>query len=350
MKNPTLTVVMPVFNGEKYLQEAIDSVLNQTFEDFELIIINDGSTDGSLEIINRNTDHRIRVIDNKDNYGIPRSRNVGIEEATSEFLTWCDCDDVSLPTRFKTQINFLKKHAEYGACGTWLARFGVKRPYVFKAYKDAELVKATLLFKPSMPNATVMLRMSKIREYNLRYNEYLQMSEDYDFILRCSMFFPLTNIRKVLYRYRASENSITKKFKAEESKIFDLVKVVYTEALEYLGVRPEERQLRTHRLITSEAAFDKFSDFIACYHWLCFLKQVNLQNQVYDQKAFNKVLADQFCFISKKASRFGFSTLKYYLKNSFDSFGYVSSFEVCKLLIRCSIRYDKFALRDYGLK
>ncbi|WP_273566615.1 glycosyltransferase family 2 protein [Maribacter halichondriae] len=105
-KIPVLTVVMPIYNGERYVGEAIDSILRQTFADFELIIINDGSTDGSLDIIKSYQDNRIRIINNIKNQGIPYNRNLGLKEAKGAFLCWADCDDVSLPTRFEKQLDF----------------------------------------------------------------------------------------------------------------------------------------------------------------------------------------------------------------------------------------------------
>lgn len=342
MKNPTLTVVVPVFNGEKYLKEAVESILNQTFSDFELIIINDGSTDKSIEIINDYTDTRIRLIDNKNNFGIAHSRNLGLEHAKGEFLTWTDCDDINNLARFEEQINFLKNNIEFGACGTWLIRFGSIKTKVFRAYRNSELVKATLLFKPSMPNATVMLRLASIRQFKLQYNEGLPIAEDYDFILRCSMCFPLTNIPKVLYKYRDSETSIMKHFENKKTKSDEIHKTIYVKALNNIGLKPSEAELTTHRLISSETLFNNFLELEKCYEWLNLIKVHNNKLQVFNNKLFNRVLADQFLFTCKKASKFGLRTLKYYLFKSFSNFGYAKIDQVLKLTIRCIIRYDKF--------
>ncbi len=341
MKQPVLSVVMPVYNGEKYLREAIDSVLNQTFPNFEFIVINDGSTDLSVNIIETYNDDRIRFINNEINYGIPYSRNLGLQLARGEFLTWTDCDDINLPSRFDEQVAFLKNNNEFGICGTWLKRIGSEKQYLFKAYKDPELVKAILLFRPSIPNATAMLRLSKIKEFNLLYNTNLPISEDYDFILRCSMFFPLTNIPKVLYLYRASETSIMKKFESLEKESYNIDKVVYTKALTYLGIRPTESDLITHRLTCSAKMVTNFSDLITCYKWLKVIKLKNDETKVYDPKAMNKALAYEFYFISRKASNAGLTTLKFYITKSFQNFGYVSIYRILKLTIRCLLKYNK---------
>ncbi len=341
MKQPVLTVVMPVYNGEKYLREAIDSTLNQSFTDFEFIIINDGSTDSSLEIIKSYADERIKLINNSINQGIPYSRNLGLQLAKGEFLTWTDCDDINLPNRFEAQVCFLRNNDEYGVCGTWIKRIGEIKEVIFKAYKNPELLKATLLFKPSIPNATAMLRLSKIKKFNLLYNTNLPIAEDYDFIFRCSMFFPLTNIQKVLYLYRASETSIMKKFESQEIESYNIHKIVYAHALNNLGIAPEESDLVTHRLTCSAKMFTDFSDLIICYNWLVVIKVKNNETKVYASSAMKNVLAHQFYFICRKASNAGLVTLRFYVSKGFQNFGFVSLHKILKLTIRCIIKYNK---------
>src|SRR5690606_29827801 len=114
---------MPVYNGEKYIKEAIRNILCQTFSNFELVIIDDGSTDSSIEIIQSIKDRRIRFLKNEKNQGIAYTRNVGLKEAKGEFLAWMDCDDLVEPNRLEIQINYLKNNPEIGICGTALKRF-----------------------------------------------------------------------------------------------------------------------------------------------------------------------------------------------------------------------------------
>ena len=108
---------MPVYNGEKYLQEAIESILNQTFKDFEFIIINDGSTDKTLEIIKSFTDPRIKLI-TQENRGIIYSLNKGITESRGKYIARMDADDISLPERLEKEYRFLEQNPNYGIVGT----------------------------------------------------------------------------------------------------------------------------------------------------------------------------------------------------------------------------------------
>ena len=117
---PVVSVLMPVFNGEKYLAEAIDSILSQTFADFELLIVDDGSQDGSADIIRayEKRDERIRFFQLDRNTGIGAAKNHAIRTATGDFVTSMDCDDVSLPERLQKQVDFMMKHLEIGVLGT----------------------------------------------------------------------------------------------------------------------------------------------------------------------------------------------------------------------------------------
>ena len=349
MKVPVLTIVMPIYNGEKYLREAINSVLGQTFDDYELLIINDGSTDRTMDIISSNTDKRIRILNNPRNLGIARCRNLGLELAKGDFLGWTDCDDLNMPTRFEEQINFLQNNPEYGGCGTWLCRFkGSKIMYVSKALKNPEAINASLLFKPAtIPNATVILKMSELRKYKLFYNPDLPIGEDYDFIFRCSQHFKFTNIQKVLYKYRDSETSIMKKFEDEEKKRYNIIKTIYSKALSTLAIQPTEADLQIHDDTCSTKIFDDFSDYQKSYAWLIKIKLANTMENIYNAKALNKVLANQFFFATKKASKFGFKTLYFFIYKSLKNTWGLHPVRIVKLGIRCAIKYDQFEFRKH---
>ncbi|PKM79101.1 MAG: glycosyltransferase family 2 protein, partial [Firmicutes bacterium HGW-Firmicutes-13] len=116
---PLVTVLMSVYNGEKYLNKAIESILDQTFADYEFLIIDDGSTDNSLEIINLHHDPRIRLIINPENYGLTKTLNIGICLAQGYLIARADADDFFEPTRLEKQIDFLQKHQDVDVVGTW---------------------------------------------------------------------------------------------------------------------------------------------------------------------------------------------------------------------------------------
>ena len=121
--NPKVTVLMPVYNGEKYLKEAITSILLQTFDDFEFLIINDGSSDASVDIIQSFRDPRIRLVHNDTNIGLIATLNKGLKLAHGKYVARMDQDDISLPRRLEKQTYFMDNNPDVGVCGTWIKLF-----------------------------------------------------------------------------------------------------------------------------------------------------------------------------------------------------------------------------------
>jgi glycosyltransferase involved in cell wall biosynthesis len=127
MNTPSVTVLMSVFNGEKFLKEAIESILKQTFKDFVFLIIDDASTDRSVEIIRSYSDFRIQLIQNKNNLGLAASLNLGLAECKTPYVARMDADDISLPHRLKVQYEWMQKHPEVGVCGTFMKELNGKK-------------------------------------------------------------------------------------------------------------------------------------------------------------------------------------------------------------------------------
>ena len=134
MNLPLVSVVMPVYNGEKYLKEAIDSVLSQSYQNIELVIVNDGSTDSGSQIVKKYTDPRIRFVENESNSGIVYSRNKGLESATGKYVATLDSDDIALPDRIEKQVLFLENNSEYGMCGTFFSTIDSAGMFVKKVH------------------------------------------------------------------------------------------------------------------------------------------------------------------------------------------------------------------------
>lgn len=167
-KNPKVTVLMPVYNGEEYLREAIESILFQSFGNFEFLIIDDGSTDDSINIIASYTDPRIRVITNGENIGIARALNKGIELARGKYIARMDSDDISLPKRFEKQVDFLDKNPEIGIVGSWIKTFGGRKTIILAHPCNPEMVRIFFLFDSPLAHPTVMMRREFLKKNNLR--------------------------------------------------------------------------------------------------------------------------------------------------------------------------------------
>jgi glycosyltransferase involved in cell wall biosynthesis len=200
---PTISVIMPVYNGEKYLREAIDSILNQTYRDFEFIILNDGSTDSTEEIILSYDDPRIVYVKNKENLQIVKTLNQGIALAKGKYIARMDADDISLPRRFEKQIALMTARPDIDVCGTWYKTFGEKE-YLQKLPTQDEQIKVDLLFYTSLAHPSIMMKKSIFDE--CKYSENFPKAEDYALWIELADKFKFANIPESLLHYRLHQN------------------------------------------------------------------------------------------------------------------------------------------------
>jgi glycosyltransferase involved in cell wall biosynthesis len=213
--SPKVTVLMPVYNGERFLREAVESILNQTFGDFEFLIIDDGSLDRSAEIIRGYDDPRIRLIRNETNLGIVASLNRGIDQAQGEYIARMDCDDISMPARLEKQVAFMEKHPGVGVCGTW-ARVIDDRGQVVSLRRSPQGKAAhRLCWRPTpFIHPTCMLRSALLKEY--RYLPGFPHAEDYELWLRLCRRTLFANIGEYLLHYRAHDANIGRSRRTEQ--------------------------------------------------------------------------------------------------------------------------------------
>jgi glycosyltransferase involved in cell wall biosynthesis len=212
---PLVTVIMPVYNGERFLFEAIESILNQSYKDIELIVIDDGSTDRSVEIINSFESPKLNFIQNKKNLGVCETRNKGFKLARGEYIALMDADDISVNDRIKKQVLFMEENKEYGLISANYESFrehpfGVKRS-VKRLLNNSEQILAYLLFTNVICCPCSMIRTNIISDNNLYFDTTLQMSEDFDLWKRISAVTKITNINEVLLKYRKHTTNSTKK-------------------------------------------------------------------------------------------------------------------------------------------
>lgn len=222
-----VTVIMPVYNGERYLKESIESILNQTYQDFTLLCINDCSTDNSLSIIQQYNDPRIKLIQNKLNLGIGSTRNVGLEMADTEYIALLDNDDISPSYRLEHEIQYLDSHSDIHVVGGHLRKideFGNDLNKQWSVYLNPDYIKACLLLENTVANGSVMFRKSFIDAHNIRYKDNMCGIEDYMFWVECSLNGSIKNLDEVLLYWRiTSENETSRmlnKYKKERMSAF----------------------------------------------------------------------------------------------------------------------------------
>jgi len=210
---PKVTVLMPVHNAEKYLREAMDSILNQTFTDFEFLIIDDGSTDSTLDIINSYTDKRIRLVKNEKNMGIGATLNKGIELSSCDLIARMDADDISLPDRLEKQYQYLKKHPECSLLSSNVEVISETGDRLYLYQKDSRLFYFNLTFYCWIYHPSVMYRKAPIIDVGM-YPE--TPSEDYRLWSKLIRKYTIQNMDDILIKYRLSGESVSNVLMSEE--------------------------------------------------------------------------------------------------------------------------------------
>lgn len=206
---PVITVLLPVYNAQLYVREAVQSILSQSFQDFELIAIDDGSTDASGKILSelKSLDARIVLI-SRENRGIVDTLNEGLALARGRWIARMDADDISMLTRFEKQLSCLK---DTGAdmCGSWVQHFGTADKRVIKHPQSDAAIKMGLLFGSSFAHPSVMIRASLLRTQ--KYDKAWDKCEDYELWERAAAAgWKMANVPEVLLLYRQHNTQISK--------------------------------------------------------------------------------------------------------------------------------------------
>lgn len=208
---PKVTVLLPVYNSENYVRESIDSIIAQSFTDWDMLILNEyGSNEECTKIVKEyeQLDKRIRVIQNDKRLGLAKSLNLGIREATGEYIARMDADDISRKDRFQREVDFLDNHPNVAVIGSYQHHFGVDIDWIHKPATEPAQCKSNAVFFCDLCHSTLMLRKSVFVENNLYYdNTYL--AEDFELWSRVIDFGDIANIPEVLGEYRVGEDNIT---------------------------------------------------------------------------------------------------------------------------------------------
>lgn len=249
-----VSVLMPVFNGEKYLAEAIESILNQTYSDFEFIIINDGSTDSTAEILERyrQRDRRIKIY-NQSNQGLVASLNRGINLAQGVYIARMDADDISLPVRLQLQVDYLKKYPDIGLAGTgcFIIDAQGKSLDTVSVTFEPHTLKTLINETNQFTHGSVVFRKSCTDQVG-PYRESFRYAQDYDLWLRIADRFGLGNIPEPLYKWRLTFDSISVK-KITEQKNY----AIFAQELAI-----ERKRCGSDRLQREPKAWEAIHEFI----------------------------------------------------------------------------------------
>jgi glycosyltransferase involved in cell wall biosynthesis len=311
MGTPLVSIVMAAYNAEKYLNRAVDSILKQTYTNLQLVIVNDGSTDSTKEIVMRYNDPRIKYVENESNSGLVFTRNKGINESTGKYIAVLDSDDIAVTDKIERQVNFLEQNEDYGFCATYYTTIDVddnQTSNVTMPLSDED-IKTYLCIDNCICNSTIMVKADLIK--NAGYAQGADYIEDTELLQRLAK---ITRIRTLpffgtLYRVHANNISTVKKV-----KMFALIKELNRIKLNDMGISFSERELDMHSalIVYDNSLFKGRQELVELENWILNLDDKLKNKKQYNIKIMYKVLVEKWlvaCLKSKQYAMIGFNKL-----------------------------------------
>ena len=292
---PKVTVFIPAYNREKYIGDAIESVLSQTYTDFEILLIDDGSTDRTVEIMRSYTDPRLRIIRNQKNLGIPKTRNKGLENARGQYIAMLDSDDRAYPIRLEKQVAFLDRNPDFAQVGSWCRMMDEQGRPLKKTKRQPILpddIDVQLLFRCSLSNRSIMGRTELLREFGYR-NDFPRC-QDYDLHVKLAKKYKLGNLPECLVYGRIHPEQITgQTFDLGDAKKREIVRGQLTE----LGVQYNETDLDPHLTLSRMRKLQFIPDLQYIQwaeNWLQKILKANQKTRRYSQKALESAVGEKW--------------------------------------------------------
>ena len=330
--HPKITVLMSVFNAESFLHDAVDSVLNQSFKDFEFIIFDDKSSDRSLEILNKYRDERIVLIQNAQNEGLTKNLVRGMELAKGDYVARMDADDICQSHRLRTQLSFLEQNAEITVVGSAVIYFdGTGYESVARQPAEHDEIKCELLYGFTMLHPSVMFRKADFDRHGLSYNPHFVYSQDHDLWTRAIRLVRFANIQEPLLKMREHPMKIgrTKRPKQQE-----LSNEVRKRQLDELGVKYEGAEL----IAFNRAADDRppeSSDELRHYEMILLkIFNSNRTRPIFYQQVLQLIAARRFRARCREALLKNKSWGRYYWRSKLRPFDAVTLREKAGLIFR----------------
>ena len=291
-KDIFVSVIMSVYNGEIYLRETIDSILNQSHKNFEFIIVNDASTDKTQEIITSYIDHRIIYLKNESNIGQTLSRNKAISKAKGLYIIQTDADDISLKNRIEKQIEYMEFNTDLILSGTWAKSIGNGKNYIIRQLTNPEEIKINLLFRTSITHSTLIIRKKAFNDYMLAYKEFSDSKvygEDYQLYVETSRIGKIGNLPEVTVLYRRHESQVTEK-NIEVQK--NHVKNIIENQLRFLEMNYTKNDIET-LLMVKKYLFIGNPNFLFRLETIFRkIRKANNKKNIYNDKDLKKVFGD----------------------------------------------------------
>tara|TARA_B100000963_G_C22500078_1_gene613335 strand:- start:44 stop:1030 length:987 start_codon:yes stop_codon:yes gene_type:complete len=318
---------MSVYNGEKFLSEAIESILQQTYSNFEFIIINDASTDNSLNIIRSYDDSRIIIINNKKNIFLAASLNKGIKVSKGKYIVRMDADDISMPNRLSKQVQYMEKNPKIGISGTCSEIIGFGSGYG-KYSQENNVIKYKFLYECHLLHPSIIMRIDLIKNNQLYYNESYRKNQDYELFFRALDITDFGNLPDYLIKYRQTKENVKREVHNQKENVLKIQKQLYKK----LGLNITHEEIILFKNINYQI-YDQSLKFVnETNELLLKMSESNKTSLLYNQKKFEKYLSKLFENVCRNKNESLLSTFFIY-KRSKLSTNYVRKIKILLILL-----------------
>jgi glycosyltransferase involved in cell wall biosynthesis len=325
---------MPAYNAEKYISEAIESILAQTYTNWELIIVNDGSTDSTEEIVRiyQEEDARIIFFQFPENKGISKARNQCLKLARGLYLANLDSDDVAYPERISEQVDFMLTNKNIDVCGSSVNLFGLSSS-VWKTYLNNDQIRCSLLFSATIPNSSAMFRKDILSKYNIQYDHQYKVAHDLQFWVLLPDDCKLANLPIILTKIRLHENNTS----YNEEILLQETNQIYTYQLQnYLQISPTEEELRTHHELVKTPEEGFTIEYIKrISKWLNRLAEANQKTRHYPEPEFTDLLTQLWYKNTAGLHHLGLEFGKVFSQSPFSEYKDYSLWQKIKFWAKC---------------
>jgi|GEM_PF-418767 len=289
---PALSVVIPTYNAGRYLADAVTSVLEQDFTDFELLLIDDGSTDDTAAILQTfTTDSRVRLLRNKSNMGLIRTLHRAYSECRAPLIARMDSDDICARTRFSQQVAFLQANSDVGIVGGAIRFFGTVAPSVFHFPTDHAAIRPAMLFYCPLAHPALMFRRELVDQGLLRYDDDFRHAEDYHLWSRLLLQVKAANLPNVILDYRLHAQQISSD---SSDKQYAASLRVRHKMFSECGVAPTEEETALHESVILERPLAMADYLPQLANWFKRLEDANQQSQYWDKVALHSLFRTKF--------------------------------------------------------
>ena len=335
---PIVSVNMVAYNSDKYINEAINSILSQTFTDFELIIVNDGSTDKTKNVILTINDSRIKYYENPNNIGQNISRNIALKYSIGKYIAVMDADDISYDNRLEKQIKFMEENEDYGLIGSLAGvidhtgkSLGISQS---KCFPPNETM-VYLLFRNCFTHSSILFRKEILKKVGINRN--LLLAADYEIIVKVSRFMKVGNINEELVKYRRHDNSELHLKKDKKDKYDQSILI---NQINELGLNPSEAELNIHHTMDKKFAHSVDKDYYLTLNWLDKLFNANRKMKIFPESEFYKRISGYWFNLMNNPIQYNAKLLYFYFSSPIMKFTNRRFIDHIRYIIKCLFKFN----------